>query len=63
RYRVPIDRIEAVTPSSNPLSAPAPSLKRVKIQMKDGKYHLVSPADREGFMEELNRVAGIVPKG
>lgn len=59
RYRVPIDRIEAVTPSSNPLSAPAPSVKRVKIQMKDGKYHLVSPADREGLMEELKNVAGL----
>ncbi len=60
RYRVPIDGVQSVTPTSNPLSAPAPSLRRVKIQMKDGKYHLVSPADREGFIEEINHRAGIV---
>ncbi len=58
RYRVPIDGVQSVTPTSNPLSAPAPSLKRVEIRMKDGKYYLVSPADREGFIEEVNRLAG-----
>ncbi|MDF1740911.1 MAG: PH domain-containing protein [Verrucomicrobiales bacterium] len=56
RYRVPLDGVQSVTLSSNPLSAPAPSLRRVKIEMKDGKYHLVSPADREGFIREVKRL-------
>ncbi|MDF1811753.1 MAG: PH domain-containing protein [Verrucomicrobiales bacterium] len=62
RYRVPIDGVQSVTPTSNPLSAPAPSLKRVEIRMKDGKFHLVSPSDREGFIKELNHLAGIEAK-
>ncbi len=59
RYRVPIDGIQSVKRSSNPLSAPAPSLKRIEIRMKDGKYHLISPADRDGFIEEITLLAGI----
>ena len=38
--------------SSNPLTAPALSLKRVKISLKDG-YRLISPINREEFIAEL----------
>jgi membrane protein YdbS with pleckstrin-like domain len=58
RYRVPIDQVRSVNLSSNPLSAPAPSLKRVEILLENGKSYLISPLDREGFIRELrDRVA------
>ena len=63
RYRVPINGIASLTLTTNPLSAPAPSLRRVEIRMKTGKFYLVSPADREGFIKEVNQLAGIAAKG
>ncbi len=45
--------IVSVKKSSNPLSAPAFSLKRVKINHSRG-FTLVSPKDRDGFISELN---------
>ncbi len=59
KFRVAINTIQSVTPTWNPLSAPAPSLKRVEIRLKNGRICLVSPADRNGFIEELNRRIGL----
>lgn len=63
RVRVPYDRIRAVEPSSNPLSSPALSLRRVRIDYDKpngkGTFVLVSPQDRDGFMQELRRRAGV----
>lgn len=52
RYKVMFRDIRAVARSSNPLSAPALSLQRVKITLAKG-FLLVSPADRDGFIVEL----------
>jgi uncharacterized membrane protein YdbT with pleckstrin-like domain len=49
-----IDRIKSVERSSSLWSAPALSLKRVKIVLDDG-FRLVSPADREAFIEALEQ--------
>jgi hypothetical protein len=40
--------------SSNPLSAPALSLSRVKVLLKSG-FRLISPQDRETFISELKK--------
>lgn len=53
RQRIPYDRITRVEPTSNPLSAPALSLQRVKISY-DGLFQLVSPVERDRFIEALN---------
>ena len=45
-------QITAVKKSRNPLSAPALSLERVEITMNKG-FKLVSPKNREQFIEEL----------
>jgi hypothetical protein len=50
--RIALRDIVGVTPTSNPLSAPALSLQRVRIDLKQG-YRLVSPADRAGFIREI----------
>lgn len=52
RYKVMFRDIRTVARSSNPLSAPALSLQRVKITLAKG-FLLVSPADRDGFIAEL----------
>lgn len=53
-WRVPYAEIRSVKPTRNPLSSPALSLDRLRIEY--GKRAiLVSPADREGFIAELKR--------
>lgn len=52
--RVPLDQIKAIEPSGSWVSGPALSLKRVKIST-ESRFYLVSPVDRERFIEELSR--------
>ena len=57
-YRVPLDRIKNIEPSGSWLSAPAMSLRRVKISTAS-QFYLVSPKDRERFVDELEAACGI----
>ena len=52
QWRVPYSKITAVELSHSPFSAPAWSLHRVKITYKN-KLALISPVNREEFVEEL----------
>ena len=52
RYRIPYAAITGVAPSSLPWSAPALSLRRVRIDF-DGRFALVSPVRREEFIAAL----------
>ena len=57
RYRVPLARIDSVTPSRNPLSSPAASLDRLLIKWNDGRKRvLISPSLKADFLRELNGV-------
>ena len=64
RYEVPIAWISEVRPSSNPLSSPAWSLDRLEIVYRSPSKLppsfplLISPRDRDGFLDELARRAG-----
>jgi hypothetical protein len=50
---VPLADIQSVEPTRNPLSSPALSLDRLLIRYgKHGKL-MISPADKEGFLREL----------
>jgi membrane protein YdbS with pleckstrin-like domain len=49
---VPLARIVKIEPSSSWESAPALSLRRVKITLDQG-YRIISPVDRDLFMKEL----------
>lgn len=51
---IPLRSIKKVALSRNPLSAPAPSLRRVRIDHEQG-FSLISPKDRDGFIDEINR--------
>lgn len=61
RQRIPYDRIQAVTPTRNPLSSPALSLRRLQVTYGAGfrNSQRISPADRDGFLDELARRAGM----
>ncbi len=54
RWKVPIDAIDSVEPSRNPLSSPALSLDRLRIQYGKRRI-LVSPADKAGFLRAIGQ--------
>ncbi len=53
RWQVPLREIHAVTPTRNPLSSPALSLDRLRIDYGNGRTVMISPRDREGFLRDL----------
>jgi hypothetical protein len=48
----PIADILAVTPTTNPLSAPALSLNRLRVTSRSASV-MISPADRARFVADL----------
>jgi membrane protein YdbS with pleckstrin-like domain len=62
RWTVPIAEIASITPTRNPLSSPALSLRRLEIRYGPGRSVQISPADQEGFLRALEarrpRVSG-----
>jgi hypothetical protein len=65
RQRIPLDEITDVYPTHNPRSAPALSRDRLHVQYGPGllKAVMISPADRDGFLDDLGRQAGLRREG
>jgi hypothetical protein len=65
RQRVLLTDISEVHPTYNPLSAPALSLDRLHVRYGPGlfKVMLISPANRERFMDDLAQRAGLTRQG
>lgn len=55
RWTVPYRDITAVRPTHNPLSSPALSLDRLRVEYGRNRAVLVSPADRQGFCAALRQ--------
>ena len=59
-WKIPIQAIDGVQPSHNPMSAPAWSLKRLRVDYRRSSgrtaFVLISPADRDLFMRDLARL-------
>jgi hypothetical protein len=53
---IPISRITEISPSKNPISSPAASLDRLKINYLPNNWILVSPANKAGFCSDLKRI-------
>lgn len=53
KEEIPLSRIRGAEKSGSLWSAPALSVKRVKIRLDDG-FRLISPKDRDGFIAEIN---------
>lgn len=54
--RIDISSIKRVTPSRLMMSAPAPSMDRLEILYNSFDSVLVSPKDKEGFLQQLNEI-------
>lgn len=52
-WLVPIVQITSVTPTSNPLSSPALSLDRLRIDYGSGRSIMISPKDKSLFIQDL----------
>lgn len=60
RFSVPVDEIQEIFPTHNPLSSPALSLDRLRINyLRNGKkkFVMISPQDKTAFLNELVEVA------
>ncbi|MDT8434491.1 MAG: PH domain-containing protein [Anaerosomatales bacterium] len=61
RLRIPLDTIQEVVLTHNPLSAPALSLDRLAVRtgMSPLSETMISPADREAFLSTLAMHSGL----
>jgi hypothetical protein len=55
RWRVALRDIRAVRPTRKPLSSPALSLDRLRIEYGEQKWIMVSPRDHDAFVRTLRR--------
>lgn len=55
KWRVPLNEIQQVSSTRNPLSSPALSLDRIRIDYGPGKAIMISPVDKSRFLAELER--------
>lgn len=53
RWRIEIESIESIRPSRSLVSSPALSLDRLEIRYSGDRRMLISPRDREGFLEAV----------
>jgi len=63
--RILLSEISEVHPTRNPLSSPALSLDRLHVQFGKGffKAIMISPADRDRFLDELAQQAALKRDG
>lgn len=53
RWNIPLVDIKSVTPTRNPLSSPALSLDRLRIEYGQRRAVMISPSDKDGFLRAL----------
>jgi hypothetical protein len=53
QWRIPLADITAITPTSSPLSSPALSLDRLRIDYGQGRSLMVSPRNKEQFVHAI----------
>lgn len=58
RWRIPIAEISAITPTRNPLSSPALSLDRLRIDYGSGLTVMISPSDKDQFLRDIESSRG-----
>ena len=53
RWNIPLVDIKSVTPTRNPLSSPAFSLDRLRIEYGQKRAVMISPSDKDAFLRDL----------
>jgi hypothetical protein len=54
--KVPVSQIKSVHKTYNPLSAPALSIKRLEVKYGKFDYLLISPKNKQAFVDELKAI-------
>lgn len=52
-WRIPLNQITGITPTSSAQSSPALSLDRLRIDYGRYKVLLISPRDKDGFLRQI----------
>ena len=55
-WKIPLSEIESIEPTHSFLSAPALSLDRLAIHYGDGNRVVVSPKDKQGFINAIGQL-------
>lgn len=67
RWRIPLDQIIEVFPTHNPLSSPALSLDRLRVNYerpnRKTTFIMISPKAKDQFLDDLAEVAGLKKEG
>lgn len=58
KWQIPIGQITGITPTSNPLSSPALSLDRLRIDYGRGRAIMISPRNPDQFIQDLETRRG-----
>ena len=53
KWRIPVANITAITPTSSPLSNPALSLDRLRVDYGVGKSVMISPRNKQQFVKDV----------
>lgn len=59
-YTVDIENVESISRSYNPLSSPAPSLRRINLKLRNRGFLLISPANELQFIDKLTEVNPVI---
>ncbi|HOI86801.1 MAG TPA: PH domain-containing protein [Lentimicrobium sp.] len=51
-----IQKLQSIRPTTNPLSSPALSVKRLELRFKNKETVMISPVNREEFIELLKSI-------
>ena len=55
RQTIPLEKITSIESTRNPISSPALSMDRLEIKYGEGKFAIISPLDKEGFINLIIR--------
>lgn len=58
KWRIPLKDISSVTPTSSPISSPALSLERLRIDYGRGRSLMISPRDKGQFIHDVHIARG-----
>lgn len=53
KWRIPIADITGISPTANPLSSPALSLDRLRIDYDRSRQLMISPRDKAQFLQDI----------
>lgn len=56
KWVVPVAEITHLSSTKNPLSSPALSLDRLRIDYSRGKFIMISPRDKERFIQDMENL-------